>query len=148
MEYNENAVGQNVPEVLGMNLDYDGGNTLQEAVRWSKFLSIASIAGSGLLLLLVVIGGPIFVSLYGEQLPDAAGIVAAVVVLAAAYLLATVMAAIFLLRFTNLSKRGIATQDQVLFNRGLTSLKYYFLITGILSILLMALYVYGLFNHS
>jgi len=147
MENNENMVEGGAPELLGMNLDYDGGNTLQEAVRWSKFLSIASIVGSGLLLLLVAIAGPIFIALYGEELPDAAGIVGVVVVLAGAYLAAMITAAIFLLRFTSQTRRGIESQDQHLFNRGLKSLKLYFLIVGILSVLTMGVYIYNLFNQ-
>ncbi|HXD76777.1 MAG TPA: hypothetical protein VN616_03160, partial [Puia sp.] len=114
---------------------------------WSKFLSIASIVGSGLLLLLVAIAGPIFIALYGEELPDAAGIVGVVVVLAGAYLAAMITAAIFLLRFTSQTRRGIESQDQHLFNRGLKSLKLYFLIVGILSVLTMGVYIYNLFNQ-
>lgn len=147
MENNENMAEPGTPELLGMNLDYDGGNTLQEAVRWSKFLSIASIVGSGLLLLLVAIAGPIFIALYGEELPDAAGVVGVAVVLAGAYLAATITAAIFLLRFTSQTRRGIESQDQHLFNRGLKSLKMYFLIVGILSVLMMGVYIYNLFNQ-
>jgi hypothetical protein len=43
-----------------MHLDYDGGNTLHEAVGWSKFLSITLISGIGLVLLLVLLGGELF----------------------------------------------------------------------------------------
>lgn len=147
MDIMENTNEPETNELLGMSLDFDGGNTLQEAGRWSKFLSIASIVCGGLVLLLVLLIGPVFLRLYGEELPDAAGIIGLAIALTAIYLGATIAAAIFLLRFTSMTKKGIGTQDQRVFSSGLKNLKIYFLIAGILSVLLLGLYIYNLINQ-
>jgi|ERR1700722_15963298 hypothetical protein len=129
----ENTTEQRKTELLGMNLDYDGGQTLLEAIRWSKFLSIVAIVGIGLLILVFGIFGPIYAIGNGVESPYGAGIVWLVLGLFMLYLGAWVMAAIILLRFSRQTKRGIQYQDQVLFNRGLKSLKTTFLILGIVS---------------
>jgi hypothetical protein len=147
MDIMENTNEGDSQEVLGMSLDFDGGNTLQEAVRWSRFISIAGIVCGGVLLLLLLLVGPIFMGKYAEELPDAAGIIGLAIVLSAVYLGATIAAAVFLLRFTSLMKKGIGTQDQRAFNSGLKNLKIYFLIAGILSVLLLGLYIFNLINQ-
>jgi hypothetical protein len=129
----ENTTEQQKTELLGMNLDYDGGQTLLEAIRWSKFLSIVAIAGIGLLILVFAIFGPIFAAGNGVESPYGAGMVWLVLGLFLLYLGAWVMAAIILLRFSQQTRRGIQYQDQALFNRGLKSLKTTFLILGIVS---------------
>lgn len=140
----EDTINQDKPELLEMHLDYDGGNTLQEAVRWSKFLSIVGICGIGLLLLAVGIGAPVAIETYGQLMPDGAGIVGLVLVALVVYFLALGWAAIMLLRFSGLTRRGMETQDQKTFNRGLKSLKVFFIITCGAILLQLAANVYTL----
>lgn len=140
----EDTINQDKPELLEMHLDYDGGNTLQEAVRWSKFLSIVGICGIGLLLLAVGIGTPVAIESYGQLMPDGAGIVGLVLVALVVYFLALGWAAIMLLRFSGLTRRGMETQDQKTFNRGLKSLKVFFIITCGAILLQLAANVYTL----
>jgi hypothetical protein len=125
---------QNTSELLEMHLDYDGGNVLRQAVRWSRFLAIVGMFGIGLLLLLVPFAGPQFITLYSTVLPgieDFMGLILFVFVL----ILAIAGVLVFMLyRFSILTRRGIETQDQALFNRGLKGLKTYFLINGILAL--------------
>jgi hypothetical protein len=123
------------PELLEMHLDYDGGVTLQEAVRWSKFLAITGIAGMGLLLISVIVFTPFAMERYGQLTPDSAGVIGTLLVAVGLYLAVMVAAAIILLRFSRLTKRGMDRQDQLIFNRGLKSLKVAFLILGLLSCL-------------
>ena len=126
---------QNTPELLDMHLDYDGWNVLRETVRWSRFLAIVGMVGLGLMLLLVPLAGPRIITLYSAVLPgieDFAWLILFVflVIVAIAGLL------VFMLyRFSILTRRGIETQDQAVFNRGLKGLKTYFLISGILALL-------------
>jgi hypothetical protein len=134
----DNTTEQQKPELLEMNLDYDGGNTLMEAVRWSKFLSIVGIVGMGLLLVAVLIGTPFVMSGYGQLTPDSEGIVGILLAVFSVYLAALLAAAIVLLRFSRLAKKGMDHQDQQMFNRGLKSLKVTFVILGILSCLSLA----------
>jgi len=135
---------QDNPELLEMNLDYDGGHTLMEAVRWSKFLSIVGIVGMGLLLLVVLISTPFAMSGYGQLTPDSEGIVGVLLITLALYFGALVAAAIVLLRFSRLTKKGIDHEDQLIFNRGLKSLKVTFIILGILSCLSLSALLFSL----
>jgi hypothetical protein len=132
------------PELLEMHLDYDGGVTLQEAVRWSKFLAITGIAGMGLLLISVIVFTPYAMEGYGQLTPDSAGVVGILLVAVGLYLAVMVAAAVILLRFSRLTKRGIDRQDQLIFNRGLKSLKVTFLILGLLSCLLLTATIFSL----
>ena len=125
-------------ELLEMHLDYDGGHTLQEAIRWSKFLSITGIVGIGLLLLAILIGTPYALEGYGQLTPESEGIIGIFLAAVALYFAALIAAAIVLLRFSRLAKRGMDRQDQLIFNRGLKSLKVTFMILGILSCLSVA----------
>jgi hypothetical protein len=137
-----NELGQ--PELLEMHLDYDGGNTLLEAVRWSKFLAIAGIAGIGLLLIAVIVYIPFALEGYGQLTPESANVIAILLITVAFYLAALVAAAIILLRFSRLTKRAMDRQDQLMFNRGLKSLKVTFIILGLLSSLSLAGLIFGL----
>jgi hypothetical protein len=134
----ENTTEQPKTELLEMHLDYDGGVTLQEAIRWSKFLSITGIVGMGLLLLVVLIATPFAMEGYGQLTPDSEGVVGVLLAALALYFAALVAAAIVLLRFSRQTKRGMDRQDQLVFNRGLKSLKVTFMILGILSCLSLA----------
>jgi putative copper export protein len=126
---------QDNPELLEMHLDYDGGNTLREAVRWSKFLSIVGIAGIGLLLVVGLIATPYVLNGYGQLTPESEGIIDVLLITLALYFSALIAAAILLLRFSRLTKKGMDQEDQHIFNRGLKSLKITFIILGILSCL-------------
>jgi hypothetical protein len=55
-----------------------------------------------------------------------------------------VAAAIVLLRFSRLTKKGIDHEDQLIFNRGLKSLKVTFVILGILSCLSLSALLFSL----
>jgi putative copper export protein len=126
---------QDNPELLEMHLDYDGGNTLREAVRWSKFLSIVGIAGIGLLLVVGLIATPYVLNGYGQLTPESEGIIDVLLITLTLYFSALIAAAILLLRFSRLTKKGMDQEDQHIFNRGLKSLKITFIILGILSCL-------------
>lgn len=131
-------------ELLEMHLDYDGGNTLQEAIRWSKFLSITGIAGIGLMLLAILIATPFAMEGYGQLTPDSEVIISLLLAAVALYFAGLIAASIVLLRFSRLTKRGMHLQDQLIFNRGLKSLKVSFMILGILSCLSLAALVISL----
>ncbi|HET6254883.1 MAG TPA: hypothetical protein VFE32_12455 [Puia sp.] len=131
-------------ELLEMHLDYDGGNTLQEALRWSKFLSIVGIAGMGFLLLAILISTPFVLLGYGQLTPDSEGIVGVLLIALALYFGALVAAAIVLLRFSRVTKRAMDYQDQLMFNNGLKSLKVTFMILGFTSCFSLAALIFTL----
>jgi hypothetical protein len=140
----EDTMNQDKPELLEMHLDYDGGNTLQEAIRWSKFLSIVGICGIGFLLLVIGIGTPFAIETYGQLMPEGIGIIGLVVVAVVVYFLVLGWAAVMLLRFSRLTQRGMEVQDQQTFNRGLKCLKVFFIITCGAILLQLAGNIYSL----
>ena len=120
-----------------MDLDYDGGNTLHEAARWSRLQSIGSIISGGLFLLAILVGGPVWIYNHSDDSPAGSGTVGLVFLGISLFLGAALVAAVFLLRFTSQARKGLQIQDQTTFNRGLRSLKIYFVIGAILSIFLL-----------
>jgi hypothetical protein len=133
----------NKSDLLGMHLDYDGGNMLKETVRWSRFLAIVGIIGLVIFVLAIMAAAPLMTNVV-EQYFGFAG--AALVGLSIVFLL--VVLAVFvalvvtLYQFSALTRRGIQTQDQTIFNRGLNNLKTYFIISGILGILTLMSTIY------
>ena len=125
--------------LLQMNLDYDGGNILQETVRWSRFLSIVGIVGLSIALLAFALAGSALLALLPSFAPGIEGLA----VLGSAIVIAVVVAffavcgyVVFMLyRFSTLTRRGIERQDQASFAEGMKCLKIYFIISGILALL-------------
>ncbi|HWB94272.1 MAG TPA: hypothetical protein VG605_20600, partial [Puia sp.] len=54
---------------LQMQLDYDGGNILQQTVRWSRFLSIAGIIALALCALAFAFAGSLLLSTFSRLAP-------------------------------------------------------------------------------
>ena len=131
-------------ELFGMHLDYQGGHTLKETVRWPRFLSVVGIIGLGMLVLaLLVVGAsisPVVIQYLGMDSEVLAGLAILIMLITFAVLTAMV---VMLYRFSVLTRRGIAQQDQETFNSGLNSLRIYFLISGILGILSLLSTVYN-----
>jgi uncharacterized membrane protein len=102
------------------------------------------IIALGIYLLLVLVGGSYISALvqqtYGLEGAGLVGLVIAGVIVVLGILIFVV---VMLYRFSVLTRRGIETQDQATFNRGLKSLKTYFLINGILGILLLLMTIWS-----
>lgn len=130
--------------LLEMHLDYDGGNTLQEAVRWSKFLSIVGIVCLGIYLLLVLIGGSYIAALVQQAFgSESAALIGLVFLIILVVLAVLVFEVVMLYRFSVLTRKGIDMQDQASFNRGLKSLKIYFVINAIIGILYLLVTIFS-----
>lgn len=124
---------------LQMHLDYDGGNILQETVRWSRFLSVVGIIALSLCLLAFVLAGSALIGAFSKLAPgleEVAGLGTAIVVSFVLVIFAVAGYVVFMLyRFSALTRRGIEQQDQALFAEGMKCLKVFFIISGILGIL-------------
>jgi hypothetical protein len=86
-------------------------------------------------MLAIVLGGRGLITIYSRTIPAVetfGGFIIAGVVIMLAILGFLVY---MLYRFSSLTRKGMETQDQALFNRGLKGLKIYFLISGIFAIL-------------
>lgn len=131
---------------LEMNLDYDGGNVLLETVRWSKFLSVVGIVGLSLFTVIMVFALPTIITQYAPLLPEISGMPVIIVLFFLLFTGVLVLLVIMLYRFSVLTRRGIELQDQDMFNRGLKGLKIYFLVTGIFSLISVAVSIFSLTN--
>lgn len=125
--------------LLQMHLDYDGGNILNETVRWSRFLSIVGIIGVVLCALAFALAGTAVIAAFSrfapglEQLGALGGAVLIVVALAIFVLAGSVVYMLY--RFSVLTRRGIEQQDQAVFAQGMSCLRIYFVISGLFALL-------------
>jgi len=124
--------------LLELHVDYDGGNILKDTIRWTKFISIVGFVGVALFALIVLImafAGKSIYSLYTQVVP-AIEAIWGIIIIVCIVVLAILFYMVFMLyRFSSLTRKGIETQDQGMFNLGLKSLKIYFTIGGILALL-------------
>jgi hypothetical protein len=120
---------------LSLNVDYDAGNVLKETARWTKFISVVGIIGVVIMLFAVGLAGSYLVTLYSKMFPIIQGFAGAVIFILFVVIAIFGVLVFLLYRFSTFVKRGIETQDQNLFNRGLNSLKTYFIISGVFAIL-------------
>lgn len=127
---------ENVQEsMLEMHLDYDGGNILRETVRWSRFLSVVSLIGLGICLLVMLLMGRVLLAAFSQLFPGIEGF-AGVLLIFCLLIVGIVGVLVWMLyRFSTLTRRGIEMQDQAVFNQGIKSLKIYFLMSGIFAII-------------
>jgi|SRR6185437_5915817 len=127
--------------LIQMHLDYDGGNILRETVRWSRFLSIVGIIGLALCLLIFVLAGSAIVAAFSrlspglEGLAGLGGVILLIIMIAFFAIFGFLVYMLF--RFSKLTRRGIDHQDQATFSEGMKSLKTYFIVSGILSALVL-----------
>ncbi|HXB44613.1 MAG TPA: hypothetical protein VNV85_11170 [Puia sp.] len=121
--------------LLSLNVDNDAGNILKETARWAKFISIVGIIGVVLMALALALAGTYLITLYSQMFPIIEGFAGAFIFLA--FILVAILGFLvyLLYRFSTLIKKGIETQDQIVFNSGLQALKIYFIISGVFAIL-------------
>jgi hypothetical protein len=133
--------------VFDLNVDQEGAGNLSGAAGWAKFFAIVVFIGIGLLIVL-------FVALR-QQISDAIarffpvmngsqgfGVLAGALVFVA---IICIILMVFLFKGAVLIRQGIQTKNQQTFNSGLASLKSYFILYGVLSILSILFKIIGLF---
>lgn len=125
-----------------LEIDQTGKINLAEAAKWAKFMGIIGM----IMLVLMVLGGIAFMTvgsqmLESSQMPGmplggaAFGIV--YIIIAALYFYPTWT----LLKFGSQTRAGIKSDNQLLFNQGLNNLKNCFKFVGILTVIVIAIYV-------
>jgi len=122
---------------LDLQVDQASSKNLLEAARWARFLSIIGFVCMGLLLIFFIAFQNQIANAFAQFIPGVSnsagfGILLAALVITAALV---VLLMFFLIRAATLIRRGIETKNQEVFNNGLASLKAYFTMYGILSIL-------------
>jgi hypothetical protein len=121
--------------LIDLNVDHDASNSLNETARWTKFISIVGIIGVALLLICLAFAGTMVTALTSKMMPGLesySGILIGILIIIVAILGLMVS---LLYRFSTNIKKGIDTNDQELFNKGLNSLKIYFIISGVFALL-------------
>jgi hypothetical protein len=121
--------------LMDLSVDHYAANSLNETARWTKFISIVGLIGVALLLLCLLFAGTVITTLTSKMMPgfeNYTGIIISAFIVVVAILGLMVS---LLYRFATNIKKGIETNDQELFNKGLGSLKIYFIISGVFAVL-------------
>jgi hypothetical protein len=132
MDQNENQQSS----LFEMDLDNEARYSFGEMARWAKFLAIVAIVGLSLFILFFLAFGKRIAYAMTTLFPgEITGLGTAVVVIMLIVVAICAVLLYFLFRASNGIRTGITTNSQEIFNDGLNSLKIYFMIYGILSIL-------------
>lgn len=135
---------------MDLEIDTQVRQQLNDAGKWTRFISIVMFVASGLILLFGIIGGAalnnVFRSLGSgySALGDFDGGVFIAIVAFVAIVLAVVY--YFMFDFSNRMKTALLSESLTEFNKGLKSLKTFFIITTIFAIISLLSSVYNLFN--
>ncbi len=122
--------------LISLNVDYDSGNALKETARWTKFISIVFMICIVIFLVVMLFAATALNVLFSSLIPSLSSMVGGAVIVIIIFVLGVFGFTSFLLyRFSTLVKKGIEMQDQELFNKGLSNLRIYFIINGVIAIL-------------
>lgn len=137
--------------LFGLQVDYDSGNTFNEAAKWAKFIAIIFFIGIGLCVLVLAFSSAFLIQGLSNFMPGlemAGGIAGGLIIaIVAIVLIIFTYLTILLYRFATLVRKGIESQNQTLFNDGLRNLKNYFLINGIFSLIGIVFNVVGTISN-
>jgi len=122
--------------ILELLVDQTASKNLSDASRWGRFLSITGFVCMGVMVIFFIAMQSQITSALSQVIPgltdlDSFGALVAVIIIVAGVL---GLLMFFLFRGSTLIKKGIETKSQDMFNRGLASLKAYFITYGIISI--------------
>lgn len=120
-----------------LSISHDGGNYLNEASRWCRFLAIVGLIGLGIVFLILIASGSAIFSSFEQIVPGFnAGLAGSAILAIFAVVLVFAGGMLFLLlRFATLTRRALQLRSQELFGKGISSLKLYFIIYGVLAVL-------------
>ncbi len=132
---------------LGLHYDNDARRELFEATKWARLISIFVFVGCGLFVLLILLAGSRIISYFEANLFASLGESGVVLIIAGvAVLLALVVATYyFLFSFSSKTKDGLITENTPGINAGFASLKLFFIITSVISILSLLATIYQAF---
>ena len=125
---------------------------LSEAARWAKFLAIFGMVMCGLVAIMGIFVGATFSTVPGQFdsgsqslsfLGPGLGIF--MIVLYIGFAILYFFPCLFLLRFANHMRNALGSHDQLALNTSFQNLKIMFRYVGILTIIVVALYVIGIF---
>ena len=124
---------------MDLHIDSEVRQQFYEAAKWSKFISIVMFVACGLLLLVGILGGAAFFSVFKNIAAgyrffgDFGGAAFIIVVLVFVAVLGLVY--YFLFNFSQKLKTALLTDNTADLNAGLKSLKIFFIITTVFAII-------------
>lgn len=134
-----------------LHIDRSNSESLVEASKWAKFISVTFFVLTGLLLLLFIIYGKEIMytlSFYSGLVSGDRDAVFAGAIIGLILVVGLVFVTYyFLLNFANKTKAGVEGENIDLVNKGLKSLKVHFIIIGIMLMLMLALSLYGMLGR-
>ncbi len=132
---------------LGLHFDNDARRELFEASKWARLISIFVFIGCGLFLLVILLAGSRLMSFVETSLFATLGESGLVLVIAGIGILLALVAATyyFLFSFSRKIKNGLIMENTPDINAGFSSLRIFFIITSILSILALVATIYQAF---
>ena len=134
----------------GLGIDQDSKTHLMEAARWARFLAIVGFVVCGLVAILGIFIGSVMdqlMSRFGENEFGGANMRGLGGVFSVIYIGIAILyffPCLFLFRFANVVKAAFATYQQDTLNKSFQNLKIMFRFVGILTIIVLCLYVLGL----
>ena len=120
-----------------LEVDHATSEELLDSCRWQKMFGILLLTIIGLVILAFLIAWEKIWGLIDEAIVGEAGQAAMAVIVGVLLLVAAVFGGMawFLLRGAGRIKSAIRIKDQLLFNNGLSDLKTFFIIYGVISII-------------
>ena len=136
------------PSIFGLGVDPVSKAYLAEAARWARFLAIVGFVMCGLIVLGGIFASSIMSSMtsqYPTGFGRAYGMNSSMsTMLSVLYILFALLyffPCLYLFRFANFMKVAITTEDQENLNKSFLNLKAMFKFVGILTIIIISLYV-------
>ena len=134
---------------IGLHVDHEVRKQLHESGKWTKFISITVFIFCALILLFCLVGSSVIMAAIdkimagsGNVLAElSGGIVIAIIII---FVLLIAFVYYFLYNFSIKVRLALLQEDSVDFNKGLGSLKTFFIISSVLSILSLVISIFSL----
>jgi len=130
--------------LFGFGIDDFSRNHLGEAAKWAKFLAIVGFVMCGFIVIASFFIGTVFstsFSQYNDGPSFGSGFGILITLFYLAFGVLYFFPCLFLLRFANYMKGALNTNDQFTLNKSFQNLKIMFRYVGILTIIVISLYV-------
>lgn len=122
--------------LFDMNMDANTQTYLQSISKWSRFISITGFVMGGLFLLLFAAYGRQILSAFAILASagdgETAGIIIAIIIVGSVLVGCWLF---FLFRSSKLINQGLTSKDSILISEGFKSMRIYFIISFIISVL-------------
>jgi len=135
--------------VFELQVDQTASKNLIDAAKWARFIAIFVFIAMGLFLLLMIAMQNRIAEAFSNLIPGMTSSSGFAALLIVCIVIVGVVSLIFsfLLRAANLIRKGIETKDQQMLINGLSLLKTYFAIYGVLAIIGVLFSLIGLIKN-